>query len=619
MFQRESMINYTTNLAIEAMSALYGKKLSSDDFQVSGTRKEFEGDVTIVCFPLGRYSSKNPVDTAHEIGAYLVKGNNDFKDYNVVKGFLNLSLSDQYWFDFLYTLLQEESYGKGSPTGKKYLVEFCSPNTNKPLHLGHIRNILLGDAVSRIRSFAGHDIARVQIINDRGIAICKSMLAWKKYAEGDTPSLKNIKSDHFVGAYYVLFEKKFQEEYQLWQGTPQANTILEENIGKKEEEKDFFKRFKNEYFNKYSVLGRQAKEMLLLWEQGDQETLNLWNTMNQWVYDGFNETYAKLNVYFDKLYFESQTYLRGKELVKEGLENDLFYQEEDGSIWANLENAGLDRKILLRSDGTSVYITQDLGTADMRYDDYKMDGMAYVVADEQNYHFKVLFALLKMLDKPFVEHLFHLSYGMVDLPDGKMKSREGNVVDADDLIDEVKAQARSGMKERGNLEVLSEEEREEIVDKVAMAALKYFIVKVNPQKRMTFNPSESVDMQGQTGPYIQYSHVRINGLLNRAKEKDLDWLNNRGSCAINQHERNLLIELSIFPDLIQQASDTYDPSLIANYCYQLAKLYHKFWTEVPIFKSEDQLLIFRIALSDAVGRVVERGMNLLGIEMPAKM
>lgn len=613
------MIAFTRDRLIHAVQELYGKDLPESLIQVSETRKEFEGEVTIICFPIAKFSSKNPIETAEEIGNFLTQSHPEYDSYNVVKGFLNLLFSNDFWQEQLVQIAKQEDFGRSAFSGKKYLIEFCSPNTNKPLHLGHIRNILLGDAVSRIREFSGDEVIRVQIINDRGIAICKSMLAWKLYANGVTPESENIKPDHFVGDYYVLFEKKFQEEYREWQANNIAGQWYEKDKKKDESREDFFKRNKNNYFNQYSDLGASARHMLLAWEKGEPEVIELWKQMNAWVYKGFDITYDLLNVYFDQLYFESKTYILGKEMVLEGLAKGLFYQEEDGSVWVDLSEYKLDKKILLRSDGTSVYITQDIGTAEQRYRDHGMDGMAYVVADEQNYHFKVLFALMKMLKKPFADRLYHLSYGMVDLPEGKMKSREGTVVDADDLIAEVKSEARKGIQERGNLSLLSAEEIDDIVDKVATAALKYFIVKVNPQKRMVFNPAESVDMQGQTGPYIQYSFVRIKGLLEKARKQDLNWHKGKYQVNVSSYERDLLVQLVQFPDLVAQAAQDYDPSALANYAYRLAKLYHKFWTEVPIFKSEGDVLAFRLSLSEATGKVVSRAMELIGIEMPQKM
>ena len=613
------MIAFTRDRLIQAVNELYGKDLPESLVQVSETRKEFDGEVTIICFPLGKFSGKNPVETANEIGQFFTENFEEYESFNVVKGFLNLGLSDHFWQQQLVHILKQDEFGRAQNSGKKYLIEFCSPNTNKPLHLGHIRNILLGDAVSRMRDFAGDEVVRVQIINDRGIAICKSMLAWKLFSDGATPESENIKPDHFVGDYYVLFEKKFQEEYAAWQNSDAANTWYKEAKKEDESHEQFFKRNKNNYFNEYSNLGAQAKAMLLEWEKSKPEVIELWKQMNGWVYEGFEMTYDLLNVYFDQLYYESKTYLLGKKMVLEGLEKGLFYREEDGSVWVDLSEFKLDKKILLRSDGTSVYITQDMGTAEQRYRDHEMDGMAYVVADEQNYHFKVLFALIDLLDKPFADRLHHLSYGMVDLPDGKMKSREGTVVDADDLIEEVKAEARVGIKERGNLSMLNADEREDIVHKVALGALKYFIVKVNPQKRMVFNPTESVDMQGQTGPYIQYSYVRIKGLLEKASKQELNWRQENYKIELSKYERELLVQLVQFPELVAQAAQDYDPSAIANYAYRLAKSYHKFWTEVPIFKSEGDVLSFRLSLSEATGQVVSKAMELIGIEMPQKM
>jgi len=613
------MIAFTRDRLIHAVQELYGKDLPESLIQVSETRKEFEGEVTIICFPLAQFSGKNPFETAEELGGFLTQNHPEFDNYNVVKGFLNLSLSNDFWQEQLVHIIEHKDFGRSAFSGKKYLIEFCSPNTNKPLHLGHIRNILLGDAVSRIREFSGDEVIRVQIINDRGIAICKSMLAWKRYANGSTPESEDIKPDHFVGDYYVLFEKKFQEEYEHWQDTKIAGDWYDRDKKENESPAHFFKRNKNNYFNSYSDLGASARQMLLAWEKGEPEIIELWKQMNGWVYKGFDITYDLLNVHFDQLYFESKTYLLGKEMVHEGLEKGLFYQEDDGSVWVDLSAYKLDKKILLRSDGTSVYITQDMGTAEQRYRDHKMDGMAYVVADEQNYHFKVLFALMKLLKKPFADRLYHLSYGMVDLPEGKMKSREGTVVDADDLIAEVKNEARMGIEERGNLSMLRAEEVEDIIDKVAIAALKYFIVKVNPQKRMVFNPAESVDMQGQTGPYIQYSFVRIKGLLEKARKQDLNWHKGKYQVDVSSYERDILVQLVQFPDIVTQAAKDYDLSTLANYAYRLAKSYHRFWTEVPIFKSEGDVLAFRLSLSAATGKVVSKAMELIGIEMPQKM
>jgi arginyl-tRNA synthetase len=498
------------------------------------------------------------------------------------------------------------------------LVEFSSPNTNKPLHLGHIRNILIGWSVSKILKAAGFDVFRVQIINDRGIAICKSMLARKIWGADKTPQNTGIKGDFFVGSYYVLFEQKFQEEYAKWQLTAEAREVLESKKKEDQSEVAFFKSYKDLYFNAYSELGKQAGEMLRNWEAGEKETIATWLQMNQWVYAGFDHTYQLLGVHFDKLYYESQTYLLGKDIVQEGMEKSVFYKEADGSVWIDLTDVKLDKKVVLRKDGTSVYITQDLGTAALRYDDFKANKMIYVVADEQNYHFQVLFEIAKKLKVPYAEGLHHLSYGMVDLPTGKMKSREGTVVDADDLIAEVVLEARKNSEERGVLADLSDAERSEIIRKIGLAALKYFIIKVQPQKRMTFDPKESVDMQGQTGPYIQNAFVRIQSVLRKAGEFDANKAGNYLEFVLE--EREIIQQLYQYPNVIEESALQYDPSAIANYAYALAKNYHRFYHEHSILKADDLAVrSFRLCMSKAVGSVLNHSMNLLGIEMPDKM
>ena len=516
------------------------------------------------------------------------------------------------------SLQDNPSFGELPANGERVLVEFSSPNTNKPLHLGHIRNILIGWSVSKILKAAGFDVFNVQIINDRGIAICKSMLARKIWGAGKTPENTGIKGDFFVGSYYVLFEQKFQEEYAAWQLTSEAREVLESKKKEDQSEVAFFKSYKDLYFNAYSELGKQAAEMLRNWEAGDEETIATWSQMNQWVYAGFDHTYQLLGVHFDKLYYESETYLLGKDIVQKGIEKSVFYKEADGSVWIDLTDVKLDKKVVLRKDGTSVYITQDLGTAELRYDDFKANKMIYVVADEQNYHFQVLFEIAKKLKVPYAEGLHHLSYGMVDLPTGKMKSREGTVVDADDLIAEVVFEARKNSEERGVLADLTDLERSEIIRKIGLAALKYFIIKVQPQKRMTFDPKESVDMQGQTGPYIQNAFVRIQSVLRKAGDFDANIAENYLEFVLE--EREIIQQLYQYPSVIEESALQYDPSAIANYAYALAKNYHRFYHEHSILKADDLAVrSFRLCMSKAVGSVLNHSMNLLGIEMPDKM
>jgi arginyl-tRNA synthetase len=603
----------------KGVSELFGVEVSDNQLNIGLTRKEFEGDYTVVTFPFVKAAKKSPEMVGQDLGAYLTEHVDIITGFNVIKGFLNLSLSDKLWLDYLYDNHANENFGVSNSNGKKVLVEFSSPNTNKPLHLGHIRNILLGWASSKILKAAGYDTSNVQIINDRGIAICKSMLAWKLFADGASPASTGLKGDHFVGKWYVEFEKKFQIEYKAWQETKDALDAYENRKKQAMNEAEFFKAYKNDYFNLHSSLGKQAKAMLLDWESNDKETRDLWKQMNAWVYEGFDETYAKLGVSFDKLYFESDTYLLGKDKIEDGLAKDIFYKKDDGSVWIDLEDAKLDHKLVLRSDGTSVYMTQDIGTAILRYDDFKMDRMVYTVADEQNYHFKVLFEILKRMGEPFANGLHHLSYGMVELPEGKMKSREGTVVDADDLVKTVVEEAFDNIKDRGELLDLPKDELNEIVRRIGVAALKYHIIKVQPKKWMTFDPKESLDLQGQTGPYIQYSFVRIKGILKRAEQEGLDLSKSSSYGQLEAVERELILALYQYPELIKQAAEELDPSLIANYCYTLAKLFSKFWHDLQIFKENEETKVFRLQLSKLVGIVLRNGMDLIGIEMPERM
>jgi arginyl-tRNA synthetase len=610
-----SLIQHHLTLAVKE---LYGLDISDSLLPITPTRKEFQGDFTVVTFPLTKLAKKKPEIIGEELGQILARDFSELDSFNVIQGFLNLSLIPAFWNSFVLSLQDNPSFGELPANGEKVLVEFSSPNTNKPLHLGHIRNILIGWSVSKILKAAGFDVFNVQIVNDRGIAICKSMLARKIWGAGKTPQNTGIKGDFFVGSYYVLFEQKFQEEYAAWQLTREAREVFESKKKEDQSELAFFKSYKDLYFNAYSELGKQAAEMLRNWEAGEEETIATWSQMNQWVYAGFDHTYQLLGVHFDKLYYESETYLLGKDIVQAGIEKSVFYKEADGSVWIDLTDVKLDKKVVLRKDGTSVYITQDLGTAELRYDDFKANKMIYVVADEQNYHFQVLFEIAKKLKVPYAEGLHHLSYGMVDLPTGKMKSREGTVVDADDLIAEVVLEARKNSEERGVLADLTDAERSEIIRKIGLAALKYFIIKVQPQKRMTFDPKESVDMQGQTGPYIQNAFVRIQSVLRKAGDFDATIAGNYLEFVLE--EREIIQQLYQYPNVIEESALQYDPSAIANFAYALAKNYHRFYHEHSILKADDLAVrSFRLCMSKVVGSVLNHSMNLLGIEMPDKM
>ncbi len=602
----------------EAVQQCYDHNMAMADVILQHTKKEFDGDYTLVVFPFTRVFRDKPEAIATKLGDHLKVHADIIADYNVVKGFLNLSLNHSYWVNRLHVLKNRKNLGQLVPKEGKVLVEFSSPNTNKPLHLGHIRNILLGWSTSKILQAAGYQTNNIQIINDRGIAICKSMLAWQLYGNEETPESSGMKGDHFVGKYYIKFEQQFKAEYSTWQGTDDGQSLLKEKQAEGQGAVDFFRKHKNIYFNEHSALGAQAKEMLLKWESDDNEVRQLWTRMNGWVYNGFDQTYDALGVSFDKLYYESNTYLLGKDLVAQGLKSGDFYQKDDSSVWVDLTEQGLDEKILLRSDGTSVYMTQDLGTAQNRYDDTGATKMIYVVADEQDYHFKVLFEIMKKLKAPFAEGLYHLSYGMVDLPSGRMKSREGTVVDADDLIAEVIGAVKTAAQERGELVDLSKEERSEIYRKIGLSALKFFILKVNPKKRMIFNPEESVDMQGQTGPYIQNAYVRIQSIKRRmADELTAD---STQYAKLDPTEIEIIKMLIDYEQQIEQAATAYDPSGIASYSYELAKRFHKFYHDVRVIKAEsDEAKSFRLVLSDMVSKVLAHSMDLLGIEMPKRM
>ena len=601
-----------------AVRSVYDHELALDDIKLAVTKKEFEGDFTFVVFPLVRFLKQGPEQIATAIGEQLKSDSEYVNDFNVVKGFLNLELSDPFWLKTL-AQIRGDNFLKAEKQGKKMMVEFSSPNTNKPLHLGHIRNILLGWSMAQIAENRGYDVIKTQIINDRGIAVCKSMMAWQLFANGATPASENKKGDHFVGEYYVKFDKALQEEYAGWQEA-EGQKFYEENKKEGESSEAFFKRYKNQYFNDNSKLGRDTKDMLIRWEDGDKETVELWKMMNGWVYEGMDETYENLGVEFDTINYESETYLLGKESVEKGLEDGVFFRQEDGSVWIDLEDVKMDRKIVLRSDGTSVYMTQDIGTAQMRYEEHGIDSMVYVVADEQDYHFKVLFEILKRLGEPYADHLHHLSYGMVDLPSGKMKSREGTVVDADDLIEEVVNEARKGSSERGGVAHLSEEEQNAIFRKIGLAALKYFIIKINPRKRMVFDPKESVDMQGTTGPYIQNAFVRIRSVLRKAEAQGFERTGYADSFKSNEQDRAILSMMLSYPEVLEEALNSYDPSVIANFCYTLAKAFHRYYHDNILFDpSNVEESSYRIELAETISIVLENAMALLGIEMPDYM
>ena len=602
----------------EAIQQCFDHAIAVDEVILQHTKKEFEGDYTLVVFPFTRVFRDKPEAIATKLGDHLKSNSDMISDYNVVKGFLNLSLDQGYWVDRLHNLQANDNLGQLAAKEGKVLVEFSSPNTNKPLHLGHIRNILLGWSTSKILQAAGYQTNNIQIINDRGIAICKSMLAWTLYGDGETPESSGTKGDHFVGKYYIEFEQQFKAEYRAWQSTEAGQEVLKAKQADGQDAEAFFKKYKNSYFNEHSALGGQAKEMLLKWEGDDTEIRQLWAQMNGWVYNGFDQTYDALGVSFDKLYYESNTYLMGKNLIAQGLKSGDFFKKDDGSVWVDLTEQGLDEKILLRSDGTSVYMTQDLGTAQNRYDDTGATKMIYVVADEQDYHFKVLFEIMKKLKAPYAEGLYHLSYGMVDLPTGRMKSREGTVVDADDLIAEVIGAVKAAAQERGELVDLNEEERGEIYRKIGLSALKFFILKVNPKKRMIFNPEESVDIQGQTGPYIQNAYVRIQSIKRRIADEAT--AESTKYQALDPTEVEIIKMLIDYEHQIEQAAKEYDPSGIAVYSYELAKRFHKFYHDVRVIKAEsDEAKSFRLVLSDMVSRVLAHSMDLLGIEMPERM
>ena len=593
--------NILQTAIISAIKELYSVDVNASQITLQKTKKEFKGHFTLVTFPLLKISKKNPEQTAQEIGMYLADKSPVVSEFNVIKGFLNLTIASKVWLDLLENIDKNPEFGF-TPVANDaplFMVEYSSPNTNKPLHLGHIRNNLLGHSLCEILKANGKRVVKTNIVNDRGIHICKSMLAWQKWGDGETPASSGKKGDHLIGKYYVLFDKKYKAELADLQAAGLSREQAEAQ----------------------SVLMEEAREMLRQWEANDAQTVNLWKMMNGWVYAGFDETYEKLGVSFDKIYYESQTYLAGKDEVLRGLKEGVFYQREDGSVWADLTHEGLDEKILLRSDGTSVYMTQDIGTAKLRFDDYPIDTMIYVVGNEQNYHFQVLSILLDKLGFEFGKGLVHFSYGMVELPEGKMKSREGTVVDADDLMAEMIQTARETSEELGKLDGVTPEEADRVVTMIGMGALKYFILKVDPKKNMTFNPKESIDFNGNTGPFIQYTHARIKSVLRKAEEQGIPVPESmQADIVLSEKEEGLVQLLAEFPDIVKQAGDEYNVSLIGNYVYDLAKEFNQFYHDFPMLREKDEALReFRLLLSKNVALTIKKGMLLFGIDVPEQM
>lgn len=572
-------------------------EVTVENFEFQQTRKEFEGDTTLVVFPLLRYVKTNPVKLGEELGEHLVKDVEQICAFNVIKGFLNLSFTDSFFVNQLEEIITTKDFGTQQKNEKsdKMMVEFSSPNTNKPLHLGHVRNNLLGHSVSEILKANGKEVFKTQIINDRGIHICKSMLAWQKFGKDETPESTEMKGDHFVGKYYVIFDQKYKEEIK---------ELIEK--GHTEEEA-----------KKQAPLLLEAQKLLKKWEENDSETVALWKKMNNWVYEGFEKTYSDLGVDFDKNYYESETYILGKEFVLKGLKDGIFYKKEDGSIWVDLSEDGLDEKLLLRADGTSVYMTQDIGTAIQRVKDFQINGLVYTVGNEQDYHFKVLFLILKKLGFAWAEHLYHLSYGMVELPDGKMKSREGTVVDADQLIQEMVKSAQEIAEELGKIDDLEKEEKQKLYQAIGKGALKYFILKVDPRKNMLFDPKESIDFQGNTGPFIQYTHARIQSLKRKANIADFSVIDYKN--ALDLKEKDIIKHLLKLPSTISQAGDELNPALICNYTYDLVKLFNSFYQNSPIITEDKNVTQFRISIADQVAKTIALNLNLLGIESPQRM
>ncbi|NDK56734.1 arginine--tRNA ligase [Pontibacter fetidus] len=584
----------------EALQALFNITIDADQLALQPTRKEFAGSFTFVTFPYTKQAGKGPEQIGQALGEYLKENAKEIKDFNVVKGFLNLEVEQTEWLSLFRDLMRNDKYGYGKDSGKKVMVEYSSPNTNKPLHLGHLRNNFLGYSVSEILKANGHEVMKANLVNDRGIHICKSMLAYQKFGNGETPQSSNTKGDHLAGKYYVQFDKAYKE---------QIDELVAGGMDKEEAKKK-------------APLMLEAQEMLQKWEQNDTAVVDLWKQMNGWVYEGFDATYKNIGVDFDKFYYESETYMLGKERVEEGLAKGVFFKKEDGSVWVDLTDEGLDEKLLLRADGTSVYITQDMGTAELKYNDFPYNQSIYVVADEQNYHFQVLKAVLKKLGKPYAEGIYHLSYGMVDLPSGKMKSREGTVVDADELVQEMIDTARQQTEELGKIEGFTPEQAKELYHTLAMGALKYFLLKVDPKKRMLFNPQESIDFRGNTGPFIQYTHARIAAILRKAAEMGLkvDVTAFDSIEIMHEAEQEVITQLVNYGAVVEEAGKLHAPSVIANYAYELAKAYNRFYQEISIFnETDEQARNFRIALSAMVARFVRESMSLLGIAVPERM
>jgi arginyl-tRNA synthetase len=591
------MENILIEKVVEGIQQLYGVEVNVNQVQVQKTRPDFEGDLTVVVFPFLKASKKSPEQTGEDLGTYLQEQIEVITDFNVVKGFLNFSISAAYWLNEFKIISTTNDFGFTQNSGKTYMVEYSSPNTNKPLHLGHLRNVFLGYSVANILKANGHQVFKTQIINNRGIHICKSMIAWQKFGEGETPETSGLKGDHLVGKYYVEFDKAYKKEIE---------TLVNSGVEKEQAEKE-------------APIFKEAQAMLLKWEQGDEEVVALWKAMNNWVYDGFDVTYNTMGVDFDELYYESDTYLLGKDVVEKGLAEGTFYKKEDGSVWCDLSSEKLDDKLVLRADGTSVYMTQDIGTAIERYKKHQdLNGLIYTVGNEQEHHFKVLFAILKKLGYKWAEECYHLSYGMISLPEGKMKSREGTVVDADDLMESIVAVAKEMTQERGHIEGMNDKEKEQLFSTIGLGGLKYFLLKVDPKKGMVFDPKESIDLNGNTGPFIQYAHARIQSLLSKAN--DLGFSKNYSSVEINDKEQNLIKTLKDYPVIIAEAGKNYSPALLCNYIFDLVKEFNNFYQTVDILREEDKnKLAFRLQLAETIGKIVKSGMNLMGINVPDKM
>ncbi len=582
---------------VEAIQSLYNEMIDTKLIQPQKTKKEFKGDLTVVVFPFLKASKKSPEQTAEELGRYLVQNVEHIQGYNVVKGFLNLSISANYWVEILGKINSNATFGISANLGKTYMVEYSSPNTNKPLHLGHLRNVFLGFSVANILKANGHEVFKTQIINDRGIHICKSMLAWQMFGNGETPQSSGLKGDHLVGKYYVAFDKAYKKEIELLMSAGTDKEVAERE----------------------APIFKEAQAMLLKWEEGDKEVVGLWKMMNGWVYQGFDVTYKTMGVDFDELYYESDTYILGKDVVEKGLEKGVFYQKPDNSIWCNLSVEKMDDKLLLRTDGTSVYMTQDIGTAIERYKKHQnLSGLIYTVGNEQNHHFKVLFTILKKLGYAWADGCFHLSYGMIALPEGKMKSREGTVVDADDLMESIVQDAKSSTQERGHIENMSEMERENLYSTIGLGGLKYFLLKVDPKKGMVFDPKESIDLNGNTGPFIQYAYARIQSLLTKAEQ--LGYNKTFDGVETNDKEIGLIKLLNDYPNIIKEAGAIYSPAILCNYIFALVQEFNNFYQTVDILREEDKNKIaLRLQLSENVGKVIKSGMGLLGINVPDKM